>query len=235
MVNNIFDEDDTLNHVSVFDKTDTESVGILYRIIYGYGFGGYKLFGKGLKYFRCCIQYDGHMLKKCPDPLAHFLGDQIRSDIVPELILEARRQTNMIIRQQYFKDEFELFENLTEYLMPFFQELYIDAREVSWKIGKNWKKEIEALKSQLVADGIIVSKWKNEQALFKIVKKIYPDALFQYRPRWLEPQNVDIYIPSINVAIEYQGIQHYEAVDFFGGDEALVHRQALDNRKKIVQ
>ena len=89
----------------MFDKTDTESVGILYRIIYGYGFGGYKLFGKGLKYFRCCLQYDGHMLKNCPDPLAHFLGDQIRSDIVPELILEARRQTNMIIRQQYFKDE----------------------------------------------------------------------------------------------------------------------------------
>lgn len=30
----------------------------------------------------------------------------------------------------------------------------------------------------------------------------------------------------------YQGIQHYESVDFFGGKEALEHRQKLDARKR---
>ena len=77
----------------------------------------------------------------------------------------------------------------------------------------------------MVANGTIISKWKSEQTLFALVKKEYPDALFQFRPRWLEPQNLDIYIPSINVGIEYQGIQHYKSIDFFGGEEAFAYRQ----------
>ena len=52
--------------------------------------------------------------------------------------------------------------------------------------------------------------------LFKVVKKEYPDALYQYHSEWLGRQSLDIYIPSLRIGIEYQGIQHYEAVDYFG-------------------
>ena len=69
---------------------------------------------------------------------------------------------------------------------------------------------------------------------FTLIKKKYVDALFQYCPKWLEPQNLDIYIPSLNLGIEYQGIQHYESVDFFGGEKALIHRKELDQRKRIL-
>ena len=68
--------------------------------------------------------------------------------------------------------------------------------------------------------------------LFGEIKELYNDAVFQYRPSWLEPQSLDIFIPALNLGIEYQGIQHYESVDFFGGDEALRHRQQLDEKKR---
>lgn len=56
--------------------------------------------------------------------------------------------------------------------------------------------------------------------------------LYQYRPDWLGRQSLDLYIPSLRTAIEYQGIQHYLPVEFFGGEEALLQRQELDEQKK---
>ena len=41
----------------------------------------------------------------------------------------------------------------------------------------------------------------------------------------------DFYIPSLNVAIEYDGIQHYEPVDIFGGQEQFEIQQKNDNIK----
>ena len=38
----------------------------------------------------------------------------------------------------------------------------------------------------------------------------------------------DFYLEDYNLLIEYHGIQHYEAVDFYGGEEQLKHRQKRD-------
>jgi len=43
----------------------------------------------------------------------------------------------------------------------------------------------------------------------------------------------DFYIPSKNILIEYDGKQHFEAVEFFGGEEYLKKRQKLDKIKDI--
>jgi hypothetical protein len=42
----------------------------------------------------------------------------------------------------------------------------------------------------------------------------------------------DFYLPDYNVCIEFQGRQHYEAVDYFGGELALKETQKRDNIKK---
>lgn len=76
------------------------------------------------------------------------------------------------------------------------------------------------------------TKWKHEHSLFHALRKRYPDILYQYRPDWLGRQSLDLYIPSLQTAIEYQGIQHYFPIDFFGGEEALAQRQELDQIKK---
>ena len=41
----------------------------------------------------------------------------------------------------------------------------------------------------------------------------------------------DFYIPSQNILIEYQGIQHYEPVDIFGGEDAFISQQKHDQMK----
>lgn len=44
--------------------------------------------------------------------------------------------------------------------------------------------------------------------------------------------HLDIYLPKLNVAIEYQGAQHYEPIEFFGGQEAFERTIERDKRKK---
>ena len=98
----------------------------------------------------------------------------------------------------------------------------------------NWRLARTKIRTQLTADGIIKPKWKHELTLFHAVRKRHQDTLYQYRPDWLGRQSLDLFIPSLQTAIEYQGIQHYRPVDFFGGEEALLQRQELDRQKRIL-
>lgn len=94
-----------------------------------------------------------------------------------------------------------------------------------------FKKKKEEIYQQMIMDGKIKAKWKNELDLYKLVAKYFPDAIYQYRSDWLEGQSLDIFIPTLKVGIEYQGQQHYEPIEFFGGEEAFLYRQKLDTLK----
>lgn len=121
--------------------------------------------------------------------------------------------------------------------MPVFQWWYLDLAlyEEKDKLKTNWRLERTRIRTGMTAEGIINPKWKNELSLFHTVRAVYPDTLYQYRDDWLGHQSLDLYIPSLNTAIENQRIQHYSPVDFFGGQEALEHRQELDLKKKKLR
>jgi hypothetical protein len=53
---------------------------------------------------------------------------------------------------------------------------------------------------------------------------IINDILFCSNKRFL----VDFYLPSNNIIIEYNGIQHYKQKEYFGGDNALEQQQERD-------
>ena len=74
--------------------------------------------------------------------------------------------------------------------------------------------------------------WKHETQLAELVKALYPDAVREFSPPWLLGQRLDIYVPSLRVAFEYQGEQHYEPISIFGGEEGLMSRQRQDQRKR---
>ncbi|RWI33314.1 MAG: hypothetical protein EOR30_32015 [Mesorhizobium sp.] len=76
--------------------------------------------------------------------------------------------------------------------------------------------------------------WVNEVALYDLVLSIFPDAVHQWRPAFLGQQSVDIYVSSLRLAIEYQGQQHYEAIDLFGGVDGLAATKARDKRKRDI-
>jgi hypothetical protein len=78
--------------------------------------------------------------------------------------------------------------------------------------------------------------WINETYLYKLIKDKYRalNILQHAKPVWLGNQHLDIWIRDYNIAIEYQGKQHDEPVDFFGGKEAFIKNKERDRRKRVL-
>lgn len=76
--------------------------------------------------------------------------------------------------------------------------------------------------------------WMSETELYYAVKKALPEleVIHHGSPEWLGKQHLDVYIPELRMALEYQGLQHDQPVAFFGGDEAFAKSQARDAKKK---
>ena len=76
--------------------------------------------------------------------------------------------------------------------------------------------------------------WVSETQLYKLVVLMFADyeVVREASPDWLGNQRLDIYIPSLNVAIEYQGEQHFKPIELFGGVEGLRNTRERDERKK---
>lgn len=76
--------------------------------------------------------------------------------------------------------------------------------------------------------------WISETELYYRIKKRLPKyQVFQHgRPNWLGRQHLDIWIPELMVAVEYQGAQHDRPIDFFGGEEAFEKGKMRDALKR---
>ncbi len=66
-----------------------------------------------------------------------------------------------------------------------------------------------------------------------MVRDLLPgeEILRHYRPQWLGGLELDIFIPGLRLAIEYQGVQHFQPVAWWGGEAALLRRKECDRRK----
>ena len=51
---------------------------------------------------------------------------------------------------------------------------------------------------------------------------------------WLNPQHLDFYLPSLKIAIECQGIQHFQPVERYGGENEFIKTKERDNRKATL-
>lgn len=76
--------------------------------------------------------------------------------------------------------------------------------------------------------------WVSEVALFDLVRSIWPSAVHQWRPAFLGMQSIDIHVPELGLAIEYQGQQHYAPVALFGGQEGFELTQLRDEKKRSL-
>ena len=84
------------------------------------------------------------------------------------------------------------------------------------------------------------SKWKEEELLYKLVEKTFPNKQIfsQYTPSIYDGEKkkqvrfrYDVYIANYKIAIEYQGIQHFSPVEYFGGEEGFIKTQERDKYK----
>lgn len=94
----------------------------------------------------------------------------------------------------------------------------------------------EAENAVRVEEGVpqIGDGWISETELFNRVRDAFGDLRVQRhaRPDWLAPQHLDVYLPAVNIGIEFQGEQHYTAVEIFGGEEGLRRTQFRDRKKR---
>lgn len=74
----------------------------------------------------------------------------------------------------------------------------------------------------------------NENLIFRRLKEEFFNLsiISQYSPDWLGSQRFDIYIKEYNIAIEYNGIQHYQPVEYFGGKKGFEATQKRDMVKR---
>ena len=78
----------------------------------------------------------------------------------------------------------------------------------------------------------IISKGENK------IKKFLNNHNIKYeeqkRLEEIKKAPFDFYLPDFNLLIEFQGRQHYEPVEKFGGEKQLKLQQEIDNRKKEI-
>jgi len=238
-IRNLFPDEEKVHYLAVFDKQNMDDVLLMYHLLYTNTsqelFGGYSLYDYSLPWYQNHLQADKTVLRSpyLPDRTARFQGN-LPFYHNPAKTVYVRRNIAHILQCGYFSDELEFFLCLTKVILPLFQWWYTDLALYEEKDGlrTNWRLARTKIRTQLTAEGLIKPKWKHELSLFHAVRKKYPDTLYQYRPAWLGRQSLDLYIPSLNTAIEYQGMQHYHPIVFFGGEEALSQRQELDQLKK---
>lgn len=78
----------------------------------------------------------------------------------------------------------------------------------------------------------------NQKRIFRIIRKRFSDAVWQYKHPDLRfsdtgrKMELDIWIPSIKTAVEYQGQQHFFEVKSWGGRRALRRVQKRDAEKR---
>lgn len=106
------------------------------------------------------------------------------------------------------------YDKIDDVIRPLSKDAENLAREEAGvpKIGQGWISETELFR-----------KLENEFSTTKIIQ--------HGQPSWLGQQHFDVWFPNWNIAIEYHGKQHFEPVDFFGGEEAFQKTVYRDKRK----
>lgn len=117
--------------------------------------------------------------------------------------------------------------NLTQNVKKEFEQLFINNLKEIEKYLRNTKgfKDI----GSYYKETIVYNFFKENLLGYNIIS--------QYSPKWLGRQRFDVYIKELNIAIEYNGKQHYESISFFGGDEGLKQNQSrdLEKEKKCIE
>ena len=104
---------------------------------------------------------------------------------------------------------------------------------ISFQVSKIFR-DAENSYRELIGAKRIGEGWISETELFYLIKQEFKEeeVIHHGKPSWLGRQHIDIWLPIHQIGIEYQGLQHDEPIDFFGGQEAFIKGQERDRKKK---
>jgi hypothetical protein len=153
------------------------------------------------------------LFNSCPDDILDLLEDGIEAQVKRCHELRSADEDGLTEKEQNELDE------LVESLQQQNQQIEdLIENEVRQSFG-HYKKG---------------NRWTSETILYQLIESSYPEYNLNrhYRPEFLDGLELDVYIRGPKIGIEYQGIQHYEPVEHWGGEEALKERQERDERKR---
>jgi hypothetical protein len=107
-------------------------------------------------------------------------------------------------------------------------------------VGENHELSISDEHIKMITENLDVFsvQWKSEYELYELLKdllsKYNTEVVFHYYPKYLKGQELDLFFKykRKKIGIEYQGKQHFEPIDFFGGEESFNKTKERDERKK---
>jgi hypothetical protein len=151
--------------------------------------------------------------------------DEVRDELPDDIDREERYRRIREVREPYEGmdplpgDEAEEFAELQDQLQAEHKEIMDTVENEIRQAFGHYKKG---------------NRWTSETILYQLVESNYPNHTIKrhYRPDFLDGLELDIFLEDAEVGIEYQGIQHYEAVDHWGGEDGLKQRQERDQKKK---
>lgn len=128
-----------------------------------------------------------------------------------------------IIRDKWGWNNLENRKLIDDYLEP--HRLILN--NCFYKEGTNFYRDFYRLPK-------LGEKWYSEKVLLKYIKELFQNEVifFHARPYWLKGQELDIFLPNLQIGIEYQGEQHFKPVEFFGGPDSFQKTLERDKKKK---
>ena len=164
------------------------------------------------------------ILNKCNETLKIKYGENVHNPMDLEFVKNKIRNTCL---ERYGVDWITKTDWYVEKTKNTLLERYgVD----SYSKSKEWKEHIQSLEYQIHRkQQEYITKKKNksfcgskeENLCFELIKEKYTDAVHQFRDNKRYPFNCDIYIPSLDLFIEYQGSEFHGRKPYEGTEEDL--------------
>lgn len=135
--------------------------------------------------------------------------------------------------EQFIKDSKEIHGDKYDYS----KVEYVNNKEKVCIICPEHDEFWQIAGSHLSGAGCPMCLYKSQAKLYEKLKMSFPDEeiLFEVGSNvvsWIEKQRFDIYFPKYNIAVEYDGEQHYRPVNIFGGEENFIKVKERDKLKE---
>ena len=188
-------------------------------------------------------EIDGYITYNFPFAIRKILGQELCyndanfKNILTDLLDEYYTFNNISFKKSYDTSPKFIPNNALHYWTfsayvksSYFPEKYIDILKDPQKYISQCENMTEYVKTE--------NKWKSEELVFEYTKKLFNkhQVIYQHRPYFLRTQNgqmsYDVFVCGENIAIEYQGKQHFEPVEFFGGQKHFEEQRKRDELKR---
>lgn len=136
--------------------------------------------------------------------------------------------------EQFIQDAQKAHNNEFDYSKVDYKGAFIPVTIICNKCGNEFQ---QSPNHHLHGQGCPNCKLKSQNKLYEKLLKSFPniEIIFETKPnsiKWLGLQRFDIYFPKYNIAVEYNGIQHYIPIEHFGGEINFNKTQEMDKLKR---